>query len=239
MSISVYLDWSKMHAKMIRFMKQVNKERTASTMRSLPRDRWASLKALLQTLAARPEARRFYMRLSDIAFLPEFRTVALVLQPVDDGDTAPLRAHFGNTVEQWERRARGGLCKLILDYPAGRPESGEDPIELATTKFRCRCCRHKNEALFYPAVLTHRCPPGARRLQTPDVYEESVLLQLTASFPRSHKPTCVWTHDDLSVDETSEHSRRLIELSGKDPRQATAREWTRRAFGSSWMTNRS
>ncbi|EPS95875.1 hypothetical protein FOMPIDRAFT_89842 [Fomitopsis schrenkii] len=165
-----------------------------------------------QTLAARPEARRFHMRLGDIAFLPEFRTVVLAPRLVNDDNTAPLRAQFRNAVEQWERRARGELCRLIFDYTASHPEFGVDPLQLATTKFPCMCYRHKNDTLFYPAVLAHRCLLDVIPPRTSNMYEEAVLAQLTSSFSWSHESNRVWTHDDIFVDGTSEHSRRLIEL---------------------------
>lgn len=213
-----------MYANMIWCMEQVRKEPAAFDIGCIIRNRWVALKALLQTLAARPEARRFHMRLGDIAFLPEFRTVVLAPRLVNDDNTAPLRAQFRNAVEQWERRARGELCRLIFDYTASHPEFGVDPLQLATTKFPCMCYRHKNDTLFYPAVLAHRCLLDVIPPRTSNMYEEAVLAQLTSSFSWSHESNRVWTHDDIFVDGTSEHSRRLIELCGKDPRRATASE---------------
>lgn len=212
-----------MYDNVIWCMEQTRKKRIEAHTRMLVDIRRYALQALLQALAARPEARRYQMSLCDIALLPEFRAVALGPRLVDDGDVAPLHAEFSHAVERWRLRAYAGLRELVAADTGGcaGPGPGVDPLELATTKFRCECYRHKNEALFFPAILSHRCPPTP----TSDGYEEAIRGVLTDPFARMlGLEEGVWRHDIFSVDETSELSRRLVELCGMDPGRATAKD---------------
>ena len=213
-----------MYDNVIWCMEQTRKKRIEAHTRMLIDIRRYALQALLQ---ARPEARCYHMSLCDVALLPEFRAVALGPRLVDDGDMAPLHAEFGHAVERWRLRAYAGLRELVAADTGGRAEPGVDPLELATTKFRCGCYRHKNEALFFPAVLSHRCPPQPAWAPNPtsDGYGEAIRGVLTGSFARMlGLRECVWRHDAFSVDETSELSHRLVQLCGMDPGRAMAKD---------------
>lgn len=220
-------DWSDAYNDLLQCLKQIRQDRITVQTKALKENGWGALKTVLQALAARPEARRYRMTPADIALLPEVRAVALGTRMSDENVNA-LHAQFGEAVEQWRLRACAKLRELVrASIQPEEPASDEaevDPLELSTTKFKCRCCKDENEALFFPEVLSHRCSLDSETQPRPtsDAYEVFVHEQLSGA--SSNLEGRVWMLSELVVDETSEHSRKLVGLCGKDPKTATAKE---------------
>ena len=226
-TLSPHIDWAQALIVLRECLKQSRQERITAQTASLKENRWDTLKGLLEALAARPEARRYHMSLADVALLPEVRAVALDTQ-IGEENVQALHAQFGEAVEKWKTRACEKLRDLVraglVDGPIlDELEHEVDPLELATTKFRCRCVGPYDDALFYPAVLSHRCQqdvePRPAAEPTSDAYETFVLEQLGDT-----EEGRAWTLNDLVVDETTQLSRKLFDLCGKNPDLTTAAE---------------
>ncbi|EPS95864.1 hypothetical protein FOMPIDRAFT_1053766 [Fomitopsis schrenkii] len=234
--------WRNMEADMVACMKKVREEQLAQERRQKLRARWVTFKPILEELAEHPSAKRYKMKYGDIVLMPEVRKIMdvsldanVVLEPSSFDE---LRERFGEAVEQWHVRMCDELrTKFFQPDAVGQgsnkagktPDPNIDPLELAMSRFRCRCCiNYSRPTMWYPDVLFHSClqvrlGTGGPKAKGGDDYEASGMEILRQWFS-STKLLRRRPSGSLTLDKPTALSCKLIEMCGMDPSTATAKE---------------
>ncbi|KAI0734945.1 hypothetical protein C8Q72DRAFT_805643 [Fomitopsis betulina] len=220
--------WRNMEADMVACMEKAREQRLAQERLQQLHARLATFKPTMVALAEHPEAKRLAMHYGDIVSLPEVRELMdvplgsdAVLGPSSFDE---LRERFGEVVERWHVR----VCNELRAYFFGSNGLGVDekldPLDLATSRFYCKKCDWSSglrPPMWYPDVLLHQCCQVPLGTGGDEYYACSAMI-LRQWFPsrvcrrgpshalKLYKPTAL--------------SCKLIEMCGKDPSTATAKE---------------
>ncbi|KZT74586.1 hypothetical protein DAEQUDRAFT_682638 [Daedalea quercina L-15889] len=192
--------------------------------------RLGALTCALKVLVQCPEIQAARMTVGDIALMPEVRDIMSSPEDVkvEESDLTVLQGQMGDMITRWQSRVHDYLRSLLAQAEGtngdGDVPSGVDPLDLATTMFRCRLC-HCNWEVFYPNILHHQCLRGRHTdLPKSDVYGTYILgnidwrsLSRTSKYPYQIQGSVV-------AHTPSEKARELIRLCGKDPKTVTAKE---------------
>ena len=226
---------------MVAIMEKVRKQLLAQERQQKLHARWSTFKPVLEDLSEREAAKRSMMGFGDIALLPEVRAIMGAPPDVDvkPSDFDELREQFDEIIGRWSVRLRDELRTVSFGSDTATQGSSKDsgtgvahasdvePLELATTRFRCkRCMDRGRETMSYPAVLFHLCaqvrmaswPP-----KTGDEYEMVAVDMLSRWFSTSRVVRRCWRGVLKSIPPTA-MTCKLLELCGKDPRTATVVE---------------
>ncbi|EPS95876.1 hypothetical protein FOMPIDRAFT_1053778 [Fomitopsis schrenkii] len=234
--------WRNMEADMVACMEKVREEQLAQERRQKLRARWVTFKPILEKLAEHPSAKRYKMNYGDIVLMPEVRKIMdvsldanVVLEPSSFDE---LRERFSEAVERWHVRMCDELRTEFFQpdsvgqgsNKAGKtPDPNIDPLELAMSRFRCRCCiNYSRPTMWYPDVLFHSClqvrlGTGGPKAKGGDDYEASGMEILRQWFS-STKLLRRRPSGSLTLDKPTALSCKLIEMCGMDPSTATAKE---------------
>ncbi|KAH9912711.1 uncharacterized protein B0H18DRAFT_1052651 [Fomitopsis serialis] len=220
--------WQNMRGDMVKCMQQTRQERLEHELRySLPK-RWPDLEFALEELVQHSKAQVYCLGLGDIALSPQIRQImcAPENEEVNFTNFTALRGCMGQVVEEWVSYVSNDLRGLLTPRQSGGSaakltaadtRNTVDPLELATTSFRCLICNHR---LYYPGALAHAClrAPLFQRGHD-DVYGQF----LSKKF-KNHGHLLAICFDRLGVSAPSADALKLIELCGMDPKVVTAKE---------------
>ncbi|KAH9927815.1 uncharacterized protein B0H18DRAFT_1002352 [Fomitopsis serialis] len=213
--------WQNAQDELVQCMKHIRKERLEHEYEAMLTARWSVLKSagdemLDRSFGRRPELMDYGIGFEDLALFKEFRDImcAPADEVVDRARFLALEGQLDTLVEKWRTRICKHLRGLLSKYKIKSPR-GVDPLDLATTLFEF------TESSFpriepFPNVIA----PNALRFPTPrtrrDAYEKFVYWQARADLS--------FIGTALKPLKPNAFVRRVIQLCGKDPDTATARE---------------
>ncbi|KAH9915667.1 uncharacterized protein B0H18DRAFT_1215366 [Fomitopsis serialis] len=198
----------------------VRDELLARALRQRLTGRWSDFqfvweRPLQQYMIAHPELWTWGLKLADLAFMPEFRghLCAPTGRLVDRDTFRYLLRHTGTIVEGWKTH----VCDQLRQHMRGKTRVTKkvDPLELATTMFRCSVCA---AYLFFPNLLAHQC-------QRSSPAEQNTFAQFVHSKSDGYRFEYGSAFSPrLREYEPSEQARQIIRFCGKDPNTATAKD---------------
>ncbi|TFY59650.1 hypothetical protein EVJ58_g5647, partial [Rhodofomes roseus] len=215
--------WQNMQDEIVRSMDSIRQERLEHEHRSLLTARWPILESaggelLHRYIGDHPELSAYGLYIADFALLKEVREVMCTPanEIVDEASFLALEGQMDTMVERWRARICKQLRGLFIKHKVKTPR-GMNPLDLATTVFDLNPYGYTTVATF-PSVLTYSdtvrypCTPKSRR----STYEQFVYEQEGVDSE--------FTSDKIKPKEPNDHMRRVIQLCGKDPETATAKE---------------
>ena len=176
---------------------------------------------LYRYLEEHPDRRIYGFNTADLALTPEVRE--MMHRPEGAHvDLNALEKKLDVIVDGWQSRVRDRLYELI----GGQMKSGAaeevDPLELATTMFRCDKCNET--CLRFPAVLSHKC-------QRPDYMEwqqdawEDIVRRRNGLRGRLGNPDIGFALSlALSRCKYLEPAYQIVRLCGMEPAVATSEQ---------------
>ncbi|KAH9833536.1 uncharacterized protein C8Q71DRAFT_188731 [Rhodofomes roseus] len=215
--------WQNMQDEIVRSMDSIRQERLEHEHRSLLTARWPILESaggelLHRYIGDHPELSAYGLYIADFALLKEVREVMCTPanEIVDEASFLALEGQMDTMVERWRARICKQLRGLFIKHKVKTPR-GMNPLDLATTVFDLNPYGYTTVATF-PSVLTYSdtvrypCTPKSRR----STYEQFVYEQEGVDSE--------FTSDKIKPKEPNDHMRRVIQLCGKNPETATAKE---------------
>ncbi|KZT74593.1 hypothetical protein DAEQUDRAFT_734844 [Daedalea quercina L-15889] len=176
------------------------------------------LEGALKELVRCPKVQAEDLKAVDLALMPEIRHIMCAPAEVEVNKESfiALQDQLGGMVERWKFHSDSGEYSAPWD-----PSNGADPLELATTMFRCtgtHCNGYHDRMVFYPNVLRHACIRDNRpNLPKSDLYGNFILdeitwwrLSLTQTGIHGHYP--LWNDGRLSAQKPTEKALTIIKL---------------------------
>ncbi|KZT71821.1 hypothetical protein DAEQUDRAFT_723911 [Daedalea quercina L-15889] len=212
--------WAKIRDEVVAFMEVIRETRLRIERRQMIRRRLSALKTMIALARSAPPKRtvedEYKPRFQDLAMMPEVREVIEAPDPVavDERALKLLIPMLPALEARWQYERRAELMAL-LGRRVGAP-GGLDPLELATTWFRCSDCER---LMHYPVVLAHECQyiPLPHEVATRYDGYQLCIVEVCDYLP--------W--DTSSIELVSRHSSRadvIVEMCGRDPAVTTQKD---------------